>query len=140
MFSFERRIMRVVVFLFAINILGFTAVYAQPGYRICIVSGDNESNLNFLEKGLAVKVANGNGNNTCEKKMNYMTKYYLYAYPEDKLTFINAMGMAECEKVSRLIGADSNICKSMKVNKIYKYSSRYGEDAVANPSATFWHN
>lgn len=135
-------------------ILGLTSVllsvssYAQSGYRVCAVHNDyipfsyKGPNGGFsgslFGRGLVVKVAKNNGGDTCAKKINFMYNNYTSAYPGAKAEFNTKMWA--CESFNAAMGAPSDVCSRMEVNKIYKFSSRYGQSAVSNPDISFWHN
>lgn len=141
-----RKIFFYSTFMTVISLFCFTTVYAESGYRVCVVTNDTifinpETNLvRGLGRGLVVKVAKENKDNTCGKKIAFMQQNYGLAYTgyKSKYKFV----MQQCEAFSEVIGLDkADICKSMEVNKIYKYSSKYGYPyGVSNPGLVFWHN
>ncbi|WEV49759.1 hypothetical protein OZX61_04685 [Acinetobacter sp. ESL0695] len=127
-------------FLLSMTVIfsGFTTVHAESGYRVCgafaYVPGSGQ-----LTKGLVTKVSKGNGGDTCGKKVSFMTNYYANAYKGEKAD--QSMKMITCEDFSNHMGISGDICRSMQVNKIYKYNTIYDRNpAVKNPTVTFWHN
>lgn len=111
-------------------------MHAQSGYRICAVSNDDGSG--YLNRGLITKIANNNGDDTCGKKMVFMHKYYPNAYGGEQAT--KAYRMWQCESFSGAMGANTDMCEFMEVNKIYKYNTVYGKYSVSKPNVNFWHN
>ncbi|MCL1561795.1 hypothetical protein [Xanthomonas nasturtii] len=110
-------------------------VHAEAGYRICAVF-QNHGNTAYTSRGLVVKVAEENGGNTCQKKIAFMNRYYRNAYNE---TANDYLSMWQCESFSGSVGTNVDLCKLMEVNKIYKYTSRYGR-YTDEPRVDFWTN
>lgn len=110
-----------------------TSSYAQSGYRICGVLPYNRGDR-LLQKGLAVKVSVDNGGNTCQKKIDFMTKYFSNAYPGEQGK--GNLKMITCEDFSQHMGKPNDMCYSMEVNKIYKYQAKFNNQSTLN----FWHN
>lgn len=111
-----------------------TNTFAESGYRTCFVVSERD-----IRHGLVAKVANANGGDTCNKKVAFMKNYYANAYSNDTGPFQD-VEMLTCEKFSQIVmgmGGNADMCKSMTVNKIYKYTVK---DSPSGASVKFWHN
>lgn len=122
--------------LMVIGMFANTLVHAQAGYRICAVSHDDGHG--YLTRGLIAKIAVKNGDDTCGKKLVWMHADYPRAYGGEQAT--KAFRMWQCESFSGAMGAKTDVCEFMEVNKIYKYSTVSGKYPVSSPNVTFWHN
>lgn len=126
----------------ALTVLGFFAVadaHAESGYRVCAIMKEG-SGAN-LTKGLITKVSKENGGDACGRKINFMTQYYSNAYPgQSGITNSSVFKMIPCEDFSGAIGLKVDMCKSMQVNKIYRYHTSTNESNISNGNLSFWHN
>lgn len=111
------------------TVLSFAAftpgsAHAESGYRVCFVKPWNGGH-----RGLAVKVAKGNGDDTCSKKMDWMVRNYPKAWAAD-IPNLTKIRMYSCEDFQKLLnvvnsGAHAgDVCKiDMQVNRIYKFDN-----------------
>jgi hypothetical protein len=128
------------------------AAHAQSGYRVCGVwnSQDERSSAPHGDRnwwpgdsdlvigtGLVTKVWM-KGGETCDSKLGYMKVFYGDAYW--KSTAEHSFRMSRCEDFSSAVGGQGwDMCYSMTVNKIYKYTSRWDKwHPTYNPTLTFW--
>lgn len=119
------------IFLSILLFSGATLTYAEAGYRVCSVLNQSD-----MRTGLVVKIAKENKDDTCSKKVNFMRSYYGNAYPGQQATFDTRL--MTCEDFSQgSIRGQGDFCKSMQVNKIYKYTVKTQNTEAG---VKFWHN
>lgn len=99
-------------------ILSSGVAYAESGYRIC--ARYNASRSTHDRVGLAAKIANGNGGDTCGKKLAWMKSHFPWRGIQTQWAYDSEARMVTCEYASKELGIPGDMCKRMAVNKIYK--------------------